>query len=708
MPKNRNITINGIQTNNLKNIDVSLIKGGLNLIVGPSGSGKSSLAYDTIAQIGQYELFSMFADDFSETTYKVQDYCNMIATIPIKQINHNNNIRSTIGTYFGLNNCISCIYANELELDESSFVLNKAENLCENCHGIGVIKILDESRIIDYNKPLESNPFKCWNVYKDFYEEILIKFCNENNINSKKTFRELSETEKKKILYGESKNKYVVKYKRTNGYSKRTTKFFGVMSGKPMIMKFTPSSKYYSDSLCPICHGKKYAQNLDVFRIAEVSIGNFMLLPFEVLQKHLKKLKTIISSESLLSYYKIETFIKKANELGLGHLYFHRSIPTLSGGELQRLRMVQVFCSQLSDLLIVLDEPLAGLSGDEKVVVFNNVIDLSAKHTLVIVEHSDVFAEKAKKIIALGEKSGIYGGHLIDPNEYLKSQRMINTVRCLNPSQITEINITSNVYNYNGLKMKFAVNRINLITGKSGSGKTTLLREYLPQYFDSYEYLNQKPLLGNSNSSVATVLEFFRPLLKLFAQKHKKDTKFFYNLVEGKGACPKCAGKGYLEYIDGHRFTCKECTGTGFNPILKKYMIANKNIFDIFDMTIDESIEYFDIIDKKISALLSKASDILLGHLRIGQPTSTLSGGENIRVKILKLSLSKKTYLGIDEPFKGLSNTEVFTIMQYLRNLINQGKTLIVVEHNEDTFQYFDYKLKLNNKNGLLLGQVIR
>ena len=229
------IILEGVETNNLKTIDVTLEKNAINLIIGPSGSGKSSLAYDTLAQIGQHEFMSMFADNVSEPTYKVRSFSNMVAAVPIKQTNHNNNLRSTIGTYFGLNRSIGLIYAATLGLSEDIFVLNKESNLCPECHGLGTKSTLDENRIIDYNIPLEKDPFKCWNRYKDFYSEIIKEYCIDEGIDPKKTFRDLSADEKNKILYGESEKKYSIRYKKTNMFSKRTSKYYGVMTGKPLL-----------------------------------------------------------------------------------------------------------------------------------------------------------------------------------------------------------------------------------------------------------------------------------------------------------------------------------------------------------------------------------------------------------------------------------------------------------------------------------------
>ena len=706
---NSDIQVLGIRTNNLKNIDVTLKKGGINLIIGPSGSGKSSLAYGTIAQIGQHELFSMFADDVSEPMYKVKEYRNMIATVPIKQLNHNSNLRSTIGTYFGLNSSIILLFSSLLELSEDFFVLNKAENLCEHCHGLGFKKELDENRIIDYNVPLEKNPFKCWNKYRDFYIGIIKLFCAENKIDSGKTFRELSQNEKNILLYGESKEKYTIKYKKTSGLSQRTTKYYGVMTGTPMMLKFSPPKQYFAEIECPYCCGRKYSPEHNEHKLLELSIGEFMITPFNMLINYVNKLKLDDMDESLLiALKKVELFIEKAVELGLGHLFFHRSIPTLSGGELQRLRLVQVFNSQLADLLLVLDEPLAGLSGVERSAVYKNILKLSTKHTLVIVEHSDIFVKDAKKIVALGEKSGKYGGYIIDAENFLKSQKILKaTINGTYDKKII-VKLDSKVYKYHGVNITIAENCLNLITGKSGVGKSTLLREYLPQFFESYEYISQKPLLGNKNSSVATAIDIFRDILNIFAIKCNKEKYFFYNYVEGEGACSKCGGAGFLEYGDEPKvkLVCKECNGTGFNAQLKKYKVCNRTIFDIWDMTIDEAVDYFETVDKKIVKILSTASEVLLGHLKIGQPTATLSGGENIRIKILKSSKTAKRYIGIDEPFKGLTNLEIDRLIQYFYGLIKGGKTLIVVEHNEDAFDYFPVKIELYEKCCNLIGNI--
>lgn len=707
------IVIEGIETNNLKNIDVSIAKKGVNLIVGPSGSGKSSLAYDTIAQIGQHEFMSMFADEVSEPSYKVRSFSNMVAAVPIKQSNHNNNMRSTIGTYFGLNRSIGLIYAVALGLTEDFFVLNKESNLCEECHGLGYVSKLDYNKIVDFNIPLKKVPFRCWNRYKDFFAQMIERFCADHKIDSDKSFRDLSDKEKQLLLYGESTEKYQVRYKKVNALSSRTTKFHGVLTGEPMLPGVGIGKSFYSEFECECCHGKKYNALFDEYKVEGLSIGEFMTVPFAELAPKIEKIEKKITDDRLTFTIKnLKAFIDKAIELNLGHLCFHRAIPTLSGGELQRLRMVQVFTTQLSDLIIVLDEPLAGLSGEEKKSIYNNVVALAKKHTVVLVDHGDTFYKAATKIIALGEKGGSAGGKLIDVDEFLKKQKGIKKIDPIKPEKQIEVELSSSIYKYCGAKVSFAENRLNLITGYSGVGKSTLLREYLPQAFDSYLYINQKPLLGNKNSCVATVLDISNKISELFAKKHKKDKKFFSNLTGNDGMCPVCAGAGYIEYGDDYhqstRIECRECEGTGFNKILKKYKIKDTTIFDVWKMTLDEAVDFFKDIDKSISETCASASEIMLGHLHVGQATSTLSGGENIRIKIMKASKSTAKIIGVDEPFKGLSNIEIDAVARYLDRIREKERTLIVIDHTTGVEDYFSQWIQMENRKEVLTGKILK
>lgn len=701
------IIVRGIQTNNLKNIDVCLKKNAINLIIGPSGSGKSSLAYDTIAQIGLHELGAMYYDGVNEPDYKVDSYTNMVVTIPIKQNNNNNNVRSTVATYFSISPCLAKIFSMLLNIPYDFFVLNKSENICPICSGIGYVKTLDPHKIIDYDKTLEEVPVRCWKKNKDFYKQILKLFCLDRKIPYDKKFRQLSEKQKKEILFGTSETKYKIKYKVTNHFSTRTTQYYGPMTDIPMLKSFAPSADFFSEILCEKCCGEKYEIGHRKYKICGLSIGEILILSFDNLLKWIDRVKSEHDCTDIaFSINQIESFAKKAIELRLGYISLNRTIPSLSGGELQRLRLIQVFSSQLTDLLIVLDEPLAGLSSKEKEIVYKNILQLKKKHTLLIVDHHELFVNDAAKIIALGECGGKKGGKLIDANEYLNKQSIVYAHELIPANKYINMVLKSNVYNYAGTDITIALKTLNLISGASGVGKSTLLREYFPQYFDDYLYISQKPMGGNVRSTVATCLGISNSISQMFAKKFKLEKTMFSNLSTAEGMCPKCAGTGIITYGSESQsqitLSCKDCCGTGFDKKLQKYKYDDKTIQDIWLMTIDDAVEFFDGIDAKVFAILKSAQNLLLGHLQIGEKTSHLSGGENIRLKLMSALTAKNPVIGIDEPFKGLGNEEIFMVIRALDKLVEMKKTVIVVDHEEKAFDYFTNHIYLINDGGVL------
>ena len=701
------IVVSGIQTNNLKNISIKIQKKAINLIIGPSGSGKSSLAYETIAQLGLHELGAMYSDEINEPEYKVQSFSNMVVTIPIKQLNTNNNVRSTIGTYFSLNPCLAKIYSSLLKIPYDYFVLNKSENVCPECLGVGYKKLLDQNKIIDYSKTIDQVPFKCWKKNKDFYKQILSDFCHENRINEHVKFKQLSEENRNKLLFGQSITKFRIKYKVTNHQVSRTTYYYGPMTGIPMLKSFSPSNEFYSDIKCKCCNGEKFERNHKTKKICGISIGEVLLLSFEELVNWIKNIRKNYDCQNIeFSLNQLENFSKKAIELNLGYLFINRNIPSLSGGELQRLRLIQVFSSQLSDLLIVLDEPLAGLSGLEKNIVYQNIVDLSRKHTILLVDHHDIFFNIAKTIYALGEGGGKKGGNLIDYKKYISHQREEFKFEPLPFDSNEKIKINSNVYSYKGVNISIVPKRLNIISGHSGIGKSTLLREYLPQYFDNYLYVNQKPINGNIKSTVSTLLDISLKIISIYAKKFKKKINFFSNLAGADGACRSCNGTGILTFGSQAqsqiKIECKDCKGTGFDKSLNKYKIEGLSLIDICKLTVDEAIDFFKNKDKRIYETLKLTQSLLLGHIVLGEKTSNLSGGENIRIKLVKALFTNQLVIGIDEPFKGLNNEEIYTVVKALSKLTLDNKTIIVVDHEESSFKYFSKHIVLKNKNGLL------
>ena len=699
------MSFDGIETNNLKNISIKLKKNSINLIIGPSGSGKSSLAYDTVSQIGLHEYLSLFDDRIGSPSYRIKEYSNILPTVPIQQKNNNNNLQSTIGSYFGMNSLVIAMFCLKNGDHPESYSLQRAENVCPNCYGIGFVKAIDINKIVDGRKKVKDIPFKCWYRYSDFYKKILAKYCDEEGIDQETLFSNLSKKDKEKLLYGESKNKYCIQYKHGNGKSSRTTKYYGVMLNMPMIRpEYKLPDSYYSRIICPKCSGKKYSELVEKKKLEGESIGSLLIAPFEQVQRFLEiQLRNKNTKEYCATVELISNFVKKCLELNLGHLSFNRAIPTLSGGELQRLRLVRIFSSKLNNMLIVLDEPLAGLSAMEKKSVFNNLINLSEKHTLLVVDHSDSLIDKADNIIALGPRSGINGGQIIGAKQYLEEENKWKNTKKRVVSNFQKIEIVADIYEYNGVGIQYIEDGMNILSGKSGVGKSTVLREYLPMFFESYEYINQKYSSANQNSNVATLLGVAEPIFKVFANEFNKSTSFFSNNSSKLGACKCCTGAGSI-VENGITLKCDKCRGTGFDISLDKYKINGKSLLDIWNFTLEDAVGYFKGIDEKLASDISVSKKLLLEHLILGQQTSTLSGGENIRTKLFRLNHSTAKVIGIDEPFRGLGKYEIAEICSYLTELTRRKKTIFVVDHETIAFDYFDSHMELKNNKGKLIG----
>ena len=402
-------------------------------------------------------------------------------------------------------------------------------------------------------------------------------------IDVSKNFRALKKSERKAILEGKNDRRYSIKFKRAGIKSSRTTKYYGVLTGIPMLQKFVPAKQFMANIDCPSCRGRKFSPAHDEHKLCHLSIGEFMCSTFWSLEEWIQSISSHTSESSLnFAVNQISMFVRNAVELDLGHLSFHRSIPTLSGGELQRLRLVQVFNTQLSDLLIILDEPLSGLSGEDKKAIFDNIVKLSEHHTMLIVDHNKTFIKKARTVTALGEKGGRHGGNIVDASKFIASQHLDQKYETPKPTEVNRIFLNAPIYGFSGAELEIGKCALNIIYGKSGVGKSTLLREYLPQYFTNYQYVQQKALVGKKDSSVATALNILDVIVGEFAKENGKDKKFFSKMSGGEGACRACSGKGFIGYGNDYRLRalieCRDCRGTGYSHKLNRYCIRGRNL----------------------------------------------------------------------------------------------------------------------------------
>lgn len=700
------MTYKGIKTHNLKNIDINLHKGEMTCISGVSGSGKSSLAFSTIAGISKAEYDKMTNDNKVELDYDVDSYDDVIMAVPLKQLNFNVNPRSTIMSYFDLQKFVIYVAGIMTGLPLSDFNYN-GDGRCRNCHGLGYELQPNPFSIIDYDKKICEVPFRCWQkTYVDFFRQLLISYCKECGIDSNRRFKELSDKQKEILLYGTGSKKQTFKFKAGGRTRFKTSCYIGPITGleKKTDDIFSHNREQYcTQKKCGCCNGSRLREKTVSKELCKgFSVGDLYTEDIDTLEKDLLKLEKGINKTLQSALETILTFIGACKKVGLGYLSLTRSISSLSGGELQRLRIAQLIIGKMHDLLIVLDEPTASLYPAEVDFAIDIIEEMRRKNTLLVVEHNKKVIERSDHNIYLGYDGGKNGGYLISKDEYLKLQEGSLQYRFFKGTASEKCLLYSDYVDYEGGELKIPRSSIIGVCGMSGCGKTTILREIFPKYYEDYLYVSQKPLKGNSFTTVATYTKVLDEIRKRFAKALGKDKSCFSR--RGKGGCDKCSGSGVVEigslYEEKLFDTCNKCNGTGYLQEVLTWKVDGINIYDIQQMTVDELIELKMNISSKANKMLALLSSLGLGYLKISQRIKTLSGGENQRIKLAEaLSENKYAMIGLDEPTKGLGKCEIAKLLELLYDQISRNKkTFIVAEHDPMFLDYCSYFVELRRK----------
>ena len=704
--KMQKITYRGIKTHNLKNIDVDLYKGGMTCIAGVSGSGKSSLAFSTISGISQAEYDKMTNDNKVEVDYDVDSYDDVIMSVPLRQLNLNVNPRSTVMSYFDLQKFVIYVAGSITGLPLSDFNYN-GDGRCRECQGLGYKLQPDPVSIIDYDKKISEVPFRCWQkTYVDFFRQLLIAYCDECGIDSNKRFKDLTDKQKELLLYGTGNVKQTFKYKAGGRTRSKTSCYIGPITGlekKSDDMFSHNREQYCAQKKCNCCSGSRLRAKTVVKELSKgFSVGNLYTEDFDTLEKVLMRLKKNAERNVQSALDNILSFIAACKKVGLGYLSLTRSIASLSGGELQRLRIAQLLIGKMHDLLIVLDEPTASLYPSEVDFTIGIMDEMRKKNTLLVVEHNDKVIENADHNIYLGHDGGKNGGYLISKDEYMKLQEGFLPYQFFEGTSRDSCVLDSDYVDYAGSELEIPHGSVLGLCGMSGCGKTTILRDILPKYYEDYLYVSQKPLKGNSYTTVATYTKLLDEIRSCYAKALSKDKGYFSQ--RGKGACDKCGGTGVIEigsfYEEKLFDICDGCNGTGYLQEVLKWKVEGVNIYDIQQMTIDELISSGMKISAKADKMLKLLSDLGLGYLKLSQKVKTLSGGENQRIKLAEaLNDNKYTMIGLDEPAKGLGNRETGRLLGLIYNQVSKNrKTFIIAEHDTMFLNYCSYFAELRRK----------
>ena len=657
------------------------------------------------------------------------------------------------------------------ELSPRMFSFNNPYGACPKCSGIGYLMKMDEDLIIpdkdktlyDGVKAFGSSTMKKGDTMARMYFESIGRHYGIDIKNKK--IKDLPRKFLEKILYGTGNEEIDFEFSSYAGVRKFKTPFEGVLPTLERRHNETKSQGmrdfyelYMSELPCDECHGARLKKEILCIKIGGKNINEVTDMSIRQLQEFLRNVELTASQKIIADMIlkEIDSRLQFLIDVGLEYLTLSRSAGTLSGGEAQRIRLATQIGSGLTGVLYILDEPSIGLhqrDNDKLIATLKKLRDLG--NTLLVVEHDEDTMYAADQIIDIGPGAGVHGGQVMAqgtaeeikniPNsitgDYLSGRKQIyvpSTRRKGNKKCIEVVGATEN--NLKNISVKFPLGVFNCVTGVSGSGKSTLINEVLYknlaqqlngasekpgkckkikglENIDKIINIDQSPIGRSPRSNPATYTGAFDLIRDIFAGTNEakirgyEKGRFSFNVSGGR--CESCNGDGVhkieMHFLPDVYVPCEVCKGKRYNRETLEVKYKGKNIADVLDMTVEEALEFFENIPK-IKQKIQTLYDVGLGYIKLGQPSTTLSGGEAQRVK-LATELSKratgKTLYILDEPTTGLHIADVHRLVDILQRLVDTGNTIIVIEHNLDLIKTCDHIIDLGPEGGDAGGEIV-
>lgn len=719
------IEIIGARENNLRNISLKIPKKKITIFTGVSGSGKSSIVFDTIAQEAGRQLnetFSKFIQGFLPKYAQpdVDAIENLSLAIIVDQKRIGGNSRSTLGTITDINPLMRLLFSRigQPHIGPAHyFSFNDPNGMCETCEGIGRSVTLDLDKALDKEKSLNQGAILLpgykvgtwqWKMYalSGFFD------CD-------KKIKDYSKEEYDKLVYSKPEKNSSVMDGMNVTYTGIFEKFI-MQHVKTEHEKSEASQKkiapYTTEMQCSDCGGKRYNEIILSSKIMGYSIADFTALQVDEL---LELIQNINDS-------KVEPIIKNLTErlndliqIGLDYVRLDRETSTLSGGESQRVKMVKHLTSSLTDAMYIFDEPSIGLHPRDVHRLNELLVKLRDKgNTVIVVEHDPDVIKVADYIVDVGPNAGKNGGRIMfegSYNDLLKSKTITgeyigrslplkSNVRTSNELLETK---KSSLHNLKNVSLRIPKGIFTVVTGVAGSGKSTLVNGVFAKEYKDAIVIDQSAVSANLRSNPATYTGVMDHIRKIFADENKVSAGLFS--FNSEGACEACKGRGYIEtdlsFMDSVETLCEECDGKRFKHEVLEYRYNGKTIVDVLEMTIVEAVEFF--VQNKIRNKLKYVVDVGLHYMSLGQSLDTLSGGECQRLKLAK-ELSKKGNIYImDEPTTGLHISDIASILAIIDRLVDKGNTVIVIEHNLDIIRNADWIIDVGVEGGSGGGQIL-
>ncbi len=748
------IRVQGARENNLKNISVEIPKRRLTVFTGVSGSGKSSLVFDTIAAESQRlinETYSAFVQGFMPQVARpdVDVLEGLTTAIIVDQERMVANARSTVGTvtdtgtllrilfsrlgrpYIGPSNAFSFNVASARgsgavtvdrgpQSERSVAEFSVTGGMCPRCEGLGKVNDIDLSQLYDDSKSLNEGAILVPGYKADGW--LVRVFAESGFVDPDKPIRDYTERELHDFLYRKPTKVRVGTSNLTyEGLVLRVRKSFLSKDPdalQPHIRAFVERAVTFRT--CPDCEGTRLNEAARSSKIRGISIADACAMQISDLAEWVRGLDEPSVAPLLATLrHTLDSFV----EIGLGYLSLDRPSGTLSGGEAQRVKMVRHLGSSLTDVTYVFDEPTVGLHPHDIQRMNELLLRLRDKgNTVLVVEHKPEVVQIADHVVDLGPGAGARGGTVCyeGPVEGLRASGTLTGRHLGDRARLKEKVRTpvgalqvrgATAHNLRNVDVDIPLGVLVVVTGVAGSGKSSLVHGSLPADAGVVA-IDQGAIRGSRRSNPATYTGLLDPIRKAFAKANGVKPSLFS--ANSEGACPTCNGAGVvytdLAMMAGVATVCEECEGKRFQAAVLEYTLGGRSISEVLEMSVDEALEFFGSGQARTPAaraVLERLADVGLGYLSLGQPLTTLSGGERQRLKMATHMGDKGGIYVLDEPTTGLHLADVQQMLGLLDRLVDSGKSVIVVEHHLAVMAHADWIIDLGPGAGHDGGRIV-
>lgn len=717
----------GLTQNNLQHLSLEIEKNKLIVFTGVSGSGKSSLVFDTIAAEAQRQMnanYSAFVRNRMPKFIKpkAERIENLNPAIVIDQTPLGGNQRSTVGTITETYSLLRLLYSRIGQPhigSASQFSFNHPQGMCQTCSGLGRVNQINLEKLIDREKSwnqgaVNDTRYAVGNWYWKQYAAADF-FANDQPL------KDLTVSQWNQLIYGHPEKDSIPLNPKLEGICRNYER---------IILKrdLSERSKMYEEKLkellyeapCPDCEGRRLNQETLSVKINECSIADCVQMDMNQLllflnQLYYPEVKEVIDE--------IKRQVQRLIDIGLDYLQLDRQTPTLSGGEAQRVKLVKHMGSALNGMFYIFDEPSTGMHARDVSRINRLLQDLRDKeNTVFVVEHDPDVIAIADEVIDIGPLAGKQGGEIIFRGDYpalLQSDSLTGKEIC----QTLPINTEprswhekmtikeANLHNLKNVTVDIPKYVLTVITGVAGSGKSTLITKVLPEQFpNEISIINQAPIKATNRATPATYLGIYDEIRRTFAKANNVPAGMFS--FNSTGACPTCHGKGEtlveLVFMDPIVNECEACGGNRFSDEALSYRLRGCTILDVLDMTPKELQDFYEGLgSRKLIEKLQAMIDTGLTYLPIGRNLVTLSGGERHRLKLTKAITQNESVFVLDEPTTGLHLSDIKKLNELFQRMVENGNTLIIIEHHSEIIKQADWIIDIGPDGGVNGGNVV-